>query len=132
MNFTEFMESYANEIGGQYSEYDKNKSVIIVPLEDGRFQTVLGIMKHSEKYSKTGVEFTSKVCEFSADINLTELLRENSNFCHAKFVLVDDYIKVEAATFLDNVTDELLKEMIVEVANLADEWEYKLTGLDVH
>jgi len=132
MNFTEFMESYADEIGGQYSEYDKNKSVIIVPLEDGRFQTVLGIMKHSEKYGKTGVEFASKVCEFSGDINLIELLRENSNFCHAKFVIVDDYVKVEAATFLDNVTDELLKEMIVEVANLADEWEYKLTGLDVH
>jgi hypothetical protein len=31
-NFNEFMENFADEIGGQFSEYDQSKSVIIVPL----------------------------------------------------------------------------------------------------
>jgi hypothetical protein len=132
MKFNEFMEGFANEIGGQFQEYDTNKSVIIIPLEGGRFQAVLGHMKYSEKYRKTGIEFTSKVCEFDKEVNPIELLEENSNFCHAKFVLVDGFVKVEASAFIDFITEELLKEIIVEVANTADEWEYRLTGQDVH
>ena len=31
-SFNEFMERHAEEIGGQFSEYDQSKSVIIVPL----------------------------------------------------------------------------------------------------
>ncbi|MCX2745820.1 hypothetical protein OO013_18195 [Mangrovivirga sp. M17] len=90
------------------------------------------MMRMNEKYGKTGVEFTSKVCEYTPAIDLKHLLVENARFCHAKFVLSENFIKVEAATFLDNITDDLLKEMIIEVAELADEYEMKLTGLDVH
>ena len=132
MNFIEFMANYATELDGQYSEYDNNKSVIVVPLGDGRYQTVLGIMRHNEKYNKTGVEFNSKVCQLNSEINLKDLLIENGKFCHAKFVIDDGFVKVEAAAFLDSSSESILKEMITEVANLADEWEMKLTGLDVH
>lgn len=132
MNFNEFMESYAKEIGGQFSEYDKAKSVIIFPLDGNRFQTVLGNMKYSEQYQRTGIEFTSKVCKLDESLNLRQLLEENSKFCHARFVIIDDFLKVESSAFLDNVTDELLKEMVSEVANVADEWELKITGKDVH
>ena len=68
-NFNEFMERYAEEIGGQFSEYDHSKSVIIVPLEENRFQAVLGVIKYNEKFKKMGVEFSSKVCPFSDDID---------------------------------------------------------------
>lgn len=132
MNFNEFMGNFAAEIGGKFQEYDSNKSVIIVPLDGGRFQAVLGHMKYSEKYRKTGIEFTSKVCEYQKNIDLIELLEENSNFCHAKFVLIDGFIKVEASAFIDHLSEELLKEIISEVAHTADEWEYRLTGQDVH
>jgi hypothetical protein len=132
MNFLEFMKGFADEIGGHFSEYDKTKSVIIIPLGENRFQAVVGIIKHSDRYNKTGIEFSSKVCLLNEDVNLADLLKENTNFCHAKFVIVDDFIKVEASAFLDNVTDDLLKEIIIEVAQVADEWEYKTTGLDVH
>lgn len=132
MKFNAFMQKFAEEIDGQFSEYDKSKSVIIVPLEDNRFQAVLGIIKYSERYKREGVEFTSKVCELNDDVDLVGLLRENSTFCHAKFVIAENAVKVEASAFLDNVTESLLKEIILEVANAADEWEYKLTGLDVH
>jgi hypothetical protein len=133
MDLIHFMRSFADEIGGHFSEYDKTKSVIIVPLGENRYQTVVGVLKDTEKYNnRTGIEFASKVCSYSDDIDLADLLRENSKFCHAKFVIEDDFIKVEASSYLDNVTADLLKEMIIEVANIADEWEYRATGMDVH
>lgn len=126
-----FMERFADEIGGQFSEYNKEKSVIIVPLEQNRFQAVLGAVRKSNN-NQQGFEFTSKVCEFSDKVDLSELMKRNHDFIYAKFVVVEDLIKVEASAFLVNANEELLKEMIYEVAKGADEWEYKLTGLDVN
>ena len=131
-NFNEFMERFADEIDGQFSEYDQSKSVIIVPLEENRFQAVLGVIKFNEKFNKTGVEFSSKVCPFSDDIDCKQLVLENAKTCYAKFVIVDDFIKVEGSTFVETIMEEGLKEIIKEVAQLADEWELKLTGLDVN
>ncbi len=126
------MEGFADEIGGQFSEYDKSKSVIIVPLEDNRYQAVLGVMKYNEKFKKNGIEFSSKVCPFTDNIDCKKLVIENARTCYAKFVIVDDFVKVEGSTFLENIREEGLKEIIREVAQLADEWELKLTGLDVN
>jgi hypothetical protein len=131
-NFNAFMEDYASEIGGQFSEYDQTKSVIIVPLDENRFQAVLGVMKFNEKFNKTGIEFSSKVCPYSEDIDCKGLIEENAKTCYAKFIIVDDFIKVEGSAFLNSVTRDGLKEIIVEVAQLADEWELKLTGLDLN
>lgn len=131
-SFNEFMEAFAEEINGQFSEYDKNRSVIIVPLEENRFQAVLGVIKYNEKFKKTGIEFSSKVCPFSEDIDCKQLVIENAKTCYAKFVIVDDFIKVEGSTFLETIMEEGLKEIIKEVAQMADEWELRLTGLDVN
>jgi hypothetical protein len=131
-NFSELMEKIANDIGGQFSEYDTNKSVIIVPLRDNRYQAVVAILKHNEKCDKTGIEFSSKVCPINDDIDLQELLMENAKTCYAKFVIIDDYVKVEGSTFLDNMNEGGLKEILHEVANTADEWEFRFTGMDVH
>ncbi len=131
-NFSEFMEKIANDIGGQFSEYDTNKSVIIVPLPDNRYQAVVGILKRNEKFNKTGIEFSSKVCPLNDDVDLKELLMENAKTCYAKFVIIDDYIKVEGSTFLDDVNEGGLKEILQEVAYTADEWEFKFTGMDVN
>ena len=132
MDLNTFMRQYADEINGQYSEYDNSKSIIIVPLPEERYQTVLGDLKHSKRYNKVGIEFSSNVCRFRENINLKQLLEENAYLNHAKFVLVDGFIKVEASSFIESATEELLKEIIQEVANVADEYEFKLTGEDVH
>lgn len=132
MNLNSFMESYAQEIQGQYSEYNDTVNIIIVPLVDERFQTVFGQVTKHEWYDKEVIELSSKVCEYEDSINLKELMEENTNFCHGKFSIVDDYIQVEATFFVENVNEETLKEAIQEVANLADEYEFKLTGADVH
>ena len=131
-NFSELMEKIAEDIGGQFSEYDKYKSVIIVPLEENRYQAVVGVLKHSEKMNKTRLEFSSKVCQLSESVDLKELLMENAKTCYARFVIVDDYVRVEGSTFLESVTESGIKEIIDEVANMADAWELKLTGMDVH
>ena len=83
-------------------------------------------------FNKMGIEFSSKVCPFSDDVDCKQLVLENAKTCYAKFVIVDDFIKIEGSTFLENVKTEGLKEIIKEVAQLADEWELKLTGLDVN
>ncbi len=132
MDLNAFMESYSEEIGGSYSEYDGKTSIIIVPLPDQRFQTVLGTLKQIEKYDRLGIEFTSKVCALDSKLDLKLLLEENANLNHAKFVIVDDFIMVEASSFVDSITEEIIKEIIQEVANVADEYEFKLAGVDVH
>ncbi|MDH5474765.1 MAG: hypothetical protein OEX22_03655 [Cyclobacteriaceae bacterium] len=132
MNLNTFMESYAQEIEGQYSEYNDTVGIIIVPLFDERFQTVFGQIKKYDRYEKEVIEFSSKVCEYEDDIDLKSLMEENTNFCHGKFAIVNDYIQVESNFFMDNVNEVTLKEAIQEVANLADEYEFKLTGADVH
>jgi len=131
-NFSELMEKIAEDIGGQFSEYDKFKSVIIVPLQENRYQAVVGVLKYSEKLNKTRLEFSSKVCQLSESVDLKELLMENAKTCYARFVIVDDYVRVEGSAFLESLTESGIKEIIDEVANMADAWELKLTGMDVH
>ena len=130
--FNEFMVRLADEIGGQYSEYDSSKSVIIVPLQDNRFQAVLGVVKYNDKFNKTAIEFSSKVCKFTEDIDVKELLLENAKTIYARFIIADGYLKVEGSAFLENINENGLKEILIEIANKADEWELKLTGLDVN
>ncbi|UII20397.1 YbjN domain-containing protein [Fulvivirga ligni] len=132
MDLNAFMQSYADEIGGEYSEYDSKTSIIIVPLSDERFQTVLGKLKYSPRFDRLSIEFVSKVCQLEEKMDLRGLLEENSNLIHSRFVISDNYINVEASNFVDSATEEILKEIIQEVANVADEYEFKLTGEDVH
>jgi hypothetical protein len=131
-DFSELMQRIADDIGGQFSEYDKFKSVIIVPLEENRYQAVVGVLKHYDKINKTRIEFSSKVCQLSESIDLKELLMENAKTCYARFVIIDDYIRVEGSTFIESVNETGLKEIIQEVAQMADAWELRLTGMDVH
>ncbi len=132
MNFNEFMETYANEIGGQFQEYDTNKSVIVYPLGGNRYQSVLGTKRNSEISEKPSIQFTSKVCQYSASVNLEHLIRANASLTAARFVLIDDYIRIEAATLAETATESVLKSLIEEVAAVADSWEHKLTGQDVY
>ncbi len=131
MDLINFMRGFAQQVGGQFSEYDQNKSIIVIPLEQGRFQTVIG-RKKEEASARSVVEISSKICRYKDTLNLMELLQENANLCHSKFTILDDYLKVEATTSIEAITPEVLKEMILEVAEVADHWEQRLAGVDVH
>jgi hypothetical protein len=130
MNFFNYIREYADHIGGQFTDYDQNRSVIIVPLES-RFQTVLATKQKSPVSGKDQAMISSKICEFKSDLDLKNLLEQNGNFDFSRFVLEDGYLKVEASCLASSATEDQVREMIQEVAQLADHYELKFTGKDV-
>ncbi len=127
-----FARQYAEETGGQFTDYDHSKAILVVPLSGGRFQTLLVITRTSPYSGKELAIFSSKVCELDSSINLRELLEENLNFDYCKFIIEDNFVKVEASCVSTSANDDQIKEMIMEVATVADQMELKFTGLDVH
>ncbi|HEY9047631.1 MAG TPA: hypothetical protein VIN08_17110 [Ohtaekwangia sp.] len=127
-----YVEQYAEHIGGQYTDYDHTRSVIVVPLNSSRFQTVLASVQISPVSGREQALFTSKVCEFSPSLDLKALLERNASFDYSKFILEDGYLKVESSCLAETVSEEQVREMIQEVAQLADHYEMKLTGKDIH
>ena len=132
MDYKKFSQSYAQEIDGEFREYDDNQSIIIVPLRKDRFQTVTGhIVKH-DGYGRDVIHLKSKVCELSYNIPFEECLEASKEYPYTKFIVEDDFLKVEAINFLLNLNEDMVKEMIMEIAQHADDWELRITGKDIH
>ena len=132
MDLTNFMKRYAEEIRGQYIEYTQTLSVIIIPVAGSRFQTVMGTIKQSNLYNRKVIIFTSKVCPMKNDIDFKMLLEQTAYFNYCRFMIAENYLQVEAVSSLAGVDEGDIKEMLQEVANIADQYEMKLSGTDVH
>ena len=132
MDLTLFMKKYAEQIHGQYIEYNKTLSVIIVPVAGNRFQTVMGNIKVSTLYNRKVITFTSKVCPMHDGLDFKMLLEQTAFFNYCRFMIAESYLQVEAVSALDGSSEDDIKEMLQEVANLADQYEMKLTGADIH
>jgi predicted lactoylglutathione lyase len=132
MDLTAIIKNYAEQIGGQFTQYDSLQSIIIMPVSGGRFQTVLGTIKKNELYNRQLISLNSKVCSSSLTIDYKMLLEQTAFFNYCRFVINQNYLQVEAVASLDNLTEETIKEMLQEVANLGDQYEMKLTGSDIH
>jgi len=132
LNVMSFARQYADQIGGQFTEYDHTKAVIVVPLTGARFQTVLVVTRTSATSGKEQVVFTSKVCEYDSSIDPKGLLEKNLMFDYSKFILEDGFLKIESSCLPSSAHEEQVKEMIQEVATLADQFELKFTGQDIH
>lgn len=132
INVLNLARQFAEEKGGQFTDYDHTKSVIVLPLTDGRYQTILAIARTSTTSGKELAVFTSKVCPLDAAVNLRALLEDNLTFDYSKYCIEDGYLKVEASCVVATANDAQVKEMIQEVALIADKMELKFTGLDVH
>ena len=132
MDLTAFMKRYADEIRGQYIEYTQTLSVIIVPVSGNRFQTVMGTIKQSSLYNRKVIIFTSQVCPKNDTIDFKMLLEQTAYFNYCRFMISENYLQVEAVSSLTGVTEEDIKEMLQEVANIADQYEMKLSGTDIH
>jgi len=131
MDFTAFSQKLASDIQGEYTEYDSKHSVFIVPLKDDRFQTVIARIEENKKYEKDVVKVTSKVCKIEGNsIDFVKALEASTELVHTRFIVEDGFLKTEASFFLDNLTDSLIKEMIIEVTYTADDWEFIITGQD--
>ena len=131
MDLEQFMRTYAEEIGGQFSNYDHHKSIIVIPLGQGRYQTIIGHIKQSPS-NMTLLQLSSKICKYHSNLDLNELLHENAHLNFARFLIHEGYVRVQATTCASTTSPELIKEMILEVADAADLWEQRITGIDVH
>jgi hypothetical protein len=131
MDLRNFMGRYAEEIGGQYNEYSPEHIIIIVPVSGGRAQTVLADVRHNELYNRKLISFTSKVCPAQPDMDYRSLLAQTNFLNYSRFVIQETYVQVQAVAAFDSVSESSIKEMIQEVANVADQFELKITGADV-
>ena len=131
MDLRNFMRRYAEELGGQFLEYDPHHAIIIVPVSGGRAQTVLANVVHNDLYNRQLISVSSKVCPVRQELDLQMLLTQTSFFNYSRFVIRENYLQVEAVGSFAHLQEDIAKEMIQEVANLADQFELKLTGADV-
>ena len=133
MNFKKFAQKYVDEIGGEFRDYDDNQSIIMIKVKGGRFQSVHGnVYNHDQYDGREVVQLKTKVCAVDESIKFPEVLASSVNHIHSKFIIEDGFLKVESAAFMDSVNDSRIKEMLQEIGNLADEWELKITGKDIH
>jgi hypothetical protein len=132
MDLVSFLKKYADHIGGQYTEYNADQSIIIVPVSGNRYQTVIGTIKKNELYNRSLITISSKVCELHPAIDYKMLLEQTAFFNYCRFIIYEGHIVIEAVAAVDGVQEETIKEMVQEVANLADQYELKLTGSDKH
>ncbi len=132
MDINSFLKNYADQIGGQYTAYNKDQSIIIVPVSGNRFQTVIGTIKKNDLYNRSIVTLNSKVCDINPNLDYKMLLEQASYFNYCRFIISGNHLQIEAVGAVDTITESDVKEMIQEVANLADQYEMKLTGSDIH
>lgn len=131
MNLRNVISKLATEIGGEYNEYSPEHIIIIVPVSGSRAQTVLADIRFNELYNRNLVSFTSKVCPAQPEMDYRSLLAQTNFLNYGRFVIQENYLQVQAVAAADNLSDSTIKEMIQEVANVADQFELRITGADV-
>ncbi|MCS6973880.1 MAG: hypothetical protein N2044_03020 [Cyclobacteriaceae bacterium] len=132
MDIFNTLKNYADQTGGSFSDYDHSKAIIVVPLPNGRFQTVLAVMEKSKTSGRQRIIFTSKVTDYNTSIDAHDLLVQNGLFDYSKFIVDDNQLKVVASGLTESISEDEVKFMVQEVAQLADHYELKLTGKDIH
>jgi predicted lactoylglutathione lyase len=103
-----------------------------VPVSGNRFQTVVGTVRKNELYNRSLITLNSKVCAVKAGIDFKMLLEQSAYFNYCRFIITENHLQIEAVTALETVSESTIKEMLQEVANLADQYELKLTDTDIH
>jgi hypothetical protein len=63
----------------------------------------------------------SKVCELHDGINHRAMLELNQELFYSKVIIHEGYLKVAAAALFEHCTEDLIKDMILEVAKVADD-----------
>ena len=66
MNLTSYIQQSADQIGGQYTDYDHTKSVVVVPIDGTRFQTVLAMTQTSAVSGRDQATFSATATWFQS------------------------------------------------------------------
>ncbi|MDX2195564.1 MAG: hypothetical protein NW207_04020 [Cytophagales bacterium] len=132
LNLDKILENYANQIGGKVIPYTDSQSIIIMPTKHERFQRVLGWSRVSSKTKHKFLEFDSKVCEMNDSIDIKKHLEDASKFTFSRLIVKEGFLQVASSVIVDHATEDLIKDMVKEVADIADDLEFQITGQDIH
>jgi hypothetical protein len=128
LNLDKILEDYSNEVGGKVIPYTDTQSVIVLPTKHGRFQQVKAWSNQTQTYKF--LEFYSKVCDLKPEMDLKSLLETASTFVFARIMVKQNQIFVASSVVVDHATPDIIKDMVREVADVADDMEWQLTGQD--
>lgn len=130
MNLTNTMERLALEIDGRFVEYSYKNTIITVPLSRDRVQNVTGYL--IDRPQGTMIEFMSTVCTLRPEIDHRAMLELNQELYYSKVIIHEGFLKVAAAALFDHCTEDLVRDMIMEVAYVADDLEMRIIGRDIY
>lgn len=130
MNLSIVMQKLSDEIDGRFLEYSAENTIITVPVSRSRYQNVTGYLINRNGIKV--VEFMSRVCELNEEIDHKAMLVLNQELFYSKVVIHEGYLKVAAAALFEHTTEDLIKDMVMEVAKVADDLEHQLVGADVN
>ena len=124
------MKKLADDIDGRFVDYSTENTIITVPVDRNRTQSVTGYL--IDRNNLRVVEFMSKVCEVdSTQVDARAMLELNQELFYGKVVIHEGFLKIAATALFDHSTEDQIRDMILEVARVADELEHKLVGSDV-
>lgn len=133
MNLREVLIEFGQKYGVSVSDQETGAQFILTsPLSGKRNQSVTAEIIRNDLYNRQMIRISSVVSPLNGKTDLTMLLEQTSYFSHCRFAVRNGMVLVEAVSREYLATSELIGEMIMEVANLADQYEMKLTGKDQH
>ena len=113
-------------------EYSDTRCIAIVPVPGGRTQTVTCEEFHNHLYNRKLLRFSSKVCQAEPGMDYQMVLEQASFFNYCRFVIRGGTLEVEALADPASGDHQIYTEMVMEVANLADQYELRLSGKDAN
>jgi hypothetical protein len=127
-NTLNYVKEFVKSIDGIFVDYTSDKFAVIIPLQASkRIQRVFGIITRK----KDKLEFNSIVCtKDKADFE--RLSEEQKEFTYSKFIKEGDNVMISASINMETANYYLIQDVIMEVAKNADDWEKKLTGMDIY
>jgi|GEM_PF-3065293 len=118
----------SNTLNGRFVEYTNDKGIILIPTEGNNFQIVISQL--IEKNGAMLLELFSKVGELSADRdNHQVILTINQDLFHSRIMIKEYQLIVTAEVLLQNCTEELLREVILEVSTIAYHLDHQEVSL---
>jgi len=127
MDFGTKMQTISDMASGSFSQYDDTTSVIIISVDEHRIQTV-----YAYDEGEMGIKFSSKACDVVENTPYDKITKENGSLTYARIGIEDGSIFVTARALPGSEAGKGMKDMLVEVANTADKWEFELSGKDIN
>jgi hypothetical protein len=132
-NVKSYLEALAQELNGNFTEYSDDTIIMTLPLDEGRFQSIRGLI--TEKESGLMLIFTSTICRLHEfpNVDFKRMLEMNYELGYSKITITDeDYLELMTSIRYDLANAEEIRYMINEIAQTADKLEFEITGQDVH